>query len=85
MVKAQRALAANGYHWLVVEADSDGLTRGIADIAKAYGAEHAQRYGRLIIEELIEHAEDEVAESPDRGLDAQTFVGLEEERAHRQP
>jgi hypothetical protein len=87
LVKAQRALAANGYHWLVVAADSDDLAQGIADTCKAYGAERAQRYGRFIIEELIEHAEDEtqVAESPDRGLDAQTSLGLEEERVHRQP
>jgi len=87
LVKAQRALAVNGYHWLVVQADSDELARGIADIAKEYGAERAQRYGRCIIEELIEHAEDgtQVAESPNRGLDGQTALGLEEERAHRQP
>ena len=87
LVKAQRALAVNGYHWLVVQADSDDLARGIADTAKAYGAERAQRYGRFIIEELIEHLDDEtqVAESPDRGLDAQTSLGREEERVRRHP
>jgi hypothetical protein len=87
LVKAQRALAVNGYYWLVVEALSDDLARRVADIAKTYGAERAQHYGRFIIEELIEHAQDEtqVAESPDRGLDAQTSLGLEEQRVHRQP
>ncbi len=41
--------------------------------------------GNFIIEELIEHADDEsqVAESPDRGLDAQTPSGLEAERVQR--
>jgi len=33
-VKAQRALAANGYDWLVVEATSDDVTPRVADIAK---------------------------------------------------
>jgi hypothetical protein len=86
LIKAQRALAANGYYWLVVEAASNDVARSVAGIAKAYGAERAQRYGRFIIEELIEHAQDEtqVAESPDRGLDAQTSLGLEEERVRRQ-
>jgi hypothetical protein len=87
LVKAQRALAVNGYHWLVVEANDDDLARRVADVAKSYGAERAQKYGRFIIEELIEHAQDEtqVAESPDRGLDAQTSLGLEEQRVLRQP
>jgi hypothetical protein len=85
LVKAHLVLAEHGYHVLVVQADDDDLARRVADTAKAFNAERAQRYGSLIIEELIEHPDDEpqVAESPDRGLDAQTPSGLESERARR--
>lgn len=87
LVKAHEALARRGYHWLVVRAGSDTQAQKIADIAKQHGAERAQHYGRFVIEELIEHPGDEprVTESPDKGLDAQTTTGLEEERAVRRP
>lgn len=47
-----------------------------------FNAERAQKYGRLIVEELIEHGDDlpQVAESPARGLDAQTTSGRERDR-----
>jgi hypothetical protein len=85
LVKAHLALAELGYHFLVVQASDDEMAQRIADTAKTFHAERAQRYGSLIIEELIEHPDDEpqVAESPDRGLDAQTPSGLEAERAWR--
>lgn len=85
LVKAQRVLATHGYHFLVVQATDDDEARRIADRVKPFNAERAQHYGHLIIEELIEHPDDEpqVAESPDRGLDAQTPTGLEDERAWR--
>lgn len=86
LVKAHRELAELGYHWLIVRAEGD-LAARVAAIAKEHGAERAQRYGRLVIEELIEHRSDlpQVAESPDRGLDAQTPSGQEAERASLRP
>lgn len=85
LVKAQLALARLGYHFLVVEVDDDEAARRVADTVRPHGAERAQHYGMLLIEELIEHPGDgpQVAESPDRGLDAQTPSGFEEERASR--
>ena len=87
LVKSHEALARRGYHWLVVRADGDEHAQRIAAIAQQHGAERAQHYGRFVIEELIEHPDDEprVTESPDKGLDAQTTTGLEVERAVRRP
>ena len=87
LVKAHRALAELGYHWLVVRAPEDAQARRVAEVAREHGAERAQSYGRFIIEELIEHDTDEqqVAESPDRGLDSQTRSGTEKERARLRP
>lgn len=83
LVKAHLALAEQGYSWLIVKAPGDDEARRVAEIARQHRAERAQSYGRLIIEELIEHAGDErqVAESPDRGLDSQTRSGREQDRA----
>ena len=82
LVKAHRALAEKGYSFLVVHAPKDEQAAKVADICKRFGAERAQSYGRLIIEELIEHKDDEqqVHESAATGLDAQTPSGLEQER-----
>ena len=81
---AQRDLARLGYHWLVVRARNDGRAAQIVDSLRPLGAERAQHYGTFIIEELIGHSRDtvQVAESPDRGLDAQTPSGREAERTH---
>ena len=81
LILAHRVLAARGYHWLVVRVGSDEQARQVAHAAEAQGAERAQHYGRFIIEELIARpgAEPQVAESPDRGLDAQTPSGKESE------
>ena len=83
LVLAHRALAEQGFHWLVVRAADDDLARQVAEIARRCGAERAQAYGRFIIEELIAHDRDlpQVGESVDRGLDPQTPSGLESERA----
>jgi hypothetical protein len=83
LVLAHRALAERGYHWLVVHAPDDALAQRVADIARDCGAERAQSYGHFIIEELIVRDSDQpqVGESTDRGLDAQTVSGREEERA----
>ncbi|MGH6608965.1 MAG: hypothetical protein ACRECQ_01790 [Burkholderiaceae bacterium] len=82
LVKAHRALAEKGFHWLVVKAPEDEQARRVADVVRPFRAERAQKYGRLIIEELIEHRDDErqMPESPSRGLDAQTPSGREGER-----
>ena len=87
LVKAQGELAALGYHFLVVQVQGDESARRVADTVRPFNAERAQHYGNFIIEELIAHVDDEpqVAESPDRGLDAQTPSGLEAERALRRP
>jgi hypothetical protein len=87
LVKAHRALAERGYHWLVVHAPGREQAAQAAKIAGTHGAERAQLYGNFIIEELIDRdrADDkpQVAESPDRGLDAETPTGHEAERTQR--
>ncbi|MBL8278330.1 MAG: hypothetical protein JNL93_16650 [Pelomonas sp.] len=81
LVLAHRALAEKGYHWLLVYAGDDEQASRIAAVARDCGAERAQHYGHFIIEELIDRPGDlsQVAESPDRGLDAQTPSGKEAE------
>ena len=85
LVKAHRALAERGYHWLVVYTPDNEQATQVAQIVRANGAERAQLYGNFIIEELIDSdragTKPQVAESPDRGLDAETPSGDEAERA----
>ena len=84
LVKAHRALAQQGYSFLVVDAASDDRSSRVAEVARRFHAERAQKYGTFIIEELLESPEDhQVAESNARGLDAQTMTGREEDRARR--
>lgn len=85
LVKAHGALAEKGYSFLVVHAPKDAQAHEVADIARRFHAERAQRYGRFIIEELIDEGAEsqQVFESPDRGLDAQTRSGKEQDRAQR--
>jgi hypothetical protein len=79
LVKAHRDLAVAGHAFLSVHAPAEAQARKVAAIALHHGADRAQKYGRLIIEELIEPGtgERQVAESPDRGLDPQTRTGSE--------
>jgi hypothetical protein len=86
LIKAHRALAERGFHWLVVHTPRREQAQRVAQIVREHGAERAQLYGNFIIEELIDHTPGsrQVAESPDRGLDAETPSGDEAERA-RQP
>jgi len=79
LVKAHRELAEKGHSFLVVRAPKDEQSSQVAEISKRFHASRAQKYGRLMIEELIEvgTGEVQVAESPDRGLDAQTPSGHE--------
>ena len=79
LVRAHRELAVQGHSFLVVKAPTDEDANRIAEVAKRFHASRAQRYGHMMIEELIEVGSDEkqVAESPERGLDAQTRSGRE--------
>lgn len=79
LVKSHRALAEQGHSFLVVLAPKDDQAQRVAAISRRFNATRAQSYGRLMIEELIEvgSGEKQVAESPDRGLDAQTRSGRE--------
>jgi hypothetical protein len=74
LVKAHRALAESGCSFLVVHAPDDDLAERVAVVARTMKAVAAQRYGRFIIEELVEQApgEAQVFESPGRGLDIET-------------
>lgn len=85
LIKAHRAMAEQGYHWLLVRVPNLAAAQQVAEAVRPWNAERAQHYGRFIIEELIEHDSDatQVAESPDRGLDAQTPSGEEAERSAR--
>jgi hypothetical protein len=87
LVKAHRALAEEGYNWLVVKARDHGHAADVASIVDRHGAERAQYYGHLIVEELIQHggSRKQRPESPHAGLDSETPSGLEKERALRPP
>lgn len=86
LARARGELADEGYSFLVVKAKDEAQWTQVAEIARRFHAERAQRYGNFIIEELIEPSGDEqqTFESPDRGLDAQTRSGEEKDHApHR--
>ena len=62
-----------------VLAEKDDEARRAGDIVARYNADRAQKFGRLIIEELIEPGtgQRQAKESPDTGLDPQTHSGRE--------
>ncbi|WP_343629231.1 hypothetical protein [Roseateles sp.] len=72
LLRSHGELARRGYHFLVVKARDDNQAREIAEIARRNHAERAQYYGHFIIEEMLEPegGRPQVAESPQRGLDA---------------
>lgn len=72
LLRSHGELASRGFHFLVVKARDDAQAREIAEIARRNHAERAQYYGHFIIEELLEPegGRPQVAESPQRGLDA---------------
>ena len=74
LVKAHLALALQGQSFVVVSAALDEQVQRVTEVATGAHATRAQRYGSLIIEELIPPGASPVqtAESPDRGLDLQT-------------
>lgn len=79
LVKSHRELALKGSSFIVVRAPHDEQAQRVAEIGRRFNATRAQKYGHLMIEELIEvgSGERQVGESPDRGLDAQTRSGHE--------
>src|ERR1700712_1990152 len=79
LIKALRDLAEDGFRFLFVKAPKGEQAQRVADIAVRFNAQRAQKFGHLIIEELIPvgTGEQQVAESPDRGIDAQNRSGLE--------
>jgi hypothetical protein len=83
LVKAHRELAVQGSNFLVVRARDTEQADRIAEVALRCHASRAQRYGTLLIEELIPvgGSGKQVAESNDRGLDSQTRSGIEKPRA----
>lgn len=82
LVKAHGELARQGSSFLVVRSPDQESADKIAAIALRCHAQRAQRYGSLLIEELIPvgATDQQVAESNDRGLDAQTLSGDERRR-----
>lgn len=75
-------LASIGQELDLMKANLDLAEQGhsfqVADIARRFNATRAQKYGRFLIEELIEvgSGETQVFESADRGLDSQTRLGV---------
>ena len=79
LVKQQRDLAEEGHPFVSVRAPEEDRARQVGAIVGRYNADRAQRFGRLIIEELIEPGtgQRQANESPDTGLDPQTRSGNE--------
>jgi hypothetical protein len=48
-----RELAAVGHEWLIVRAGNDGLSQQVADVARKHHAELADRYGTLVVEQML--------------------------------
>ena len=53
LMRKYQALAKDGASWLIVYAPNDALHERVAEIAKAHGALMAEKYHRLVIEDLI--------------------------------
>ena len=79
LVKQRRDLAVQGHPFVSVLAENDGEARRIGTIVARYNADRAQKFGKWIIEELIEPGTErrQARESPDTGLDSQTYSGRE--------
>ena len=74
LILAHRALAEQGCSFLVVHAPKSDQIERVRNIANTMGATTAQRYGSLIVEELMDAQTEshQVFESPDRGLDVES-------------
>jgi hypothetical protein len=73
LVKAHLALALEGQNFVVVSAQNDDQVQRVTQVAVQWQATRAQRYGTLIVEELVAPgtSQQQTAESPARGLDQQ--------------
>lgn len=58
LIRAHRALAQSGCSFLVVQAPDDVQAERVATLARSMQAVAAQRYGSLVIEEVIELPDD---------------------------
>ena len=76
LIMAHRALAERGCSFLVVHAPTARQVGQVSSAARAMNALSAQRYGTLIVEELIDPnpGQNQAFESPDTGLDAETVA-----------
>ena len=74
LIKAHRELAQSGCSFLVVHAPDADQVEKVRRIANAMNAQSAQRYGVLIVEELMDAKinQRQLFESPDRGLDVKS-------------
>lgn len=74
LLKTHLALAEQGHGYVVVLWPKSDREELITQVAQQHNAVRAQKFGRLIIEELIEPSpgKQQHFESPDRGLDRQT-------------
>lgn len=84
LMKADLQHAEQGCSFLAVRIAKDESTAVVTGIARRFNAIRAQKYGLLIIEELLESGpgEPQVFESGDRGLD-EPGTGAERESAAR--
>lgn len=71
LMKADLERAERGCSFLVVRAAMDDKAAVVTGIARRFNASRAQKYGLLLIEELLASGSDgpQVFESADRGLD----------------
>lgn len=53
LMRRYQELARDGASWLIVFAPDDDLAQVVADVVKAHGALMAEKYHRLVIEDLI--------------------------------
>jgi hypothetical protein len=53
LMRKYKALAQEGASWLIVYAPDDALHVRVAEVVKAHGALMAEKYHRLVIEDLI--------------------------------
>jgi len=53
LMRKYQELAREGASWLIVYAPDDQRTQKVADIVKDHGARMAEKYHRLVIEDLI--------------------------------
>ena len=85
LMKADLQRAEHGCSFLVVRAPRDEQAAVVAGIARRFNASRAQKYGLLLIEELLTSVKDEpqVFESVDRGHD-EPDAGIEREGTERE-